>query len=202
MTSTRHLLAGFLVLIGLTGAAWFFSQAMQPKPLSHAMLLPESRPLVDFELLDEQGSPFRKAEVRGNWHLLFFGFTHCPDICPATLQQLAIARQRLAAQGSPLPDIILVSVDPERDSPAALASYTKRFGDGVRGVTGSLPELRKLAGTFGVYCEKEPGIDDDYSVNHSAVVLVINPQAEFHALFSAPQNIDNLVHDLPLLMRR
>ncbi len=202
MTSARHLLAGFLVLLGLAGAAWFFSQAVQPKPLSQATLLPESRPLVDFELLDEQGSPFRKPALLGNWHLLFFGFTHCPDICPATLQQLAIARQRLETQGSALPDIILVSVDPDRDSPAVLASYTKRFGDGIRGVTGSLPELRKLAGSFGVYFEKAPGIDDNYSVNHSAVVLLINPQAEFHALFSAPQNIDNLVNDLPLLMRQ
>jgi protein SCO1 len=201
MTTTRSLLAGFFILLGIAGAAWFFAKAVQPAVLSRATVLPESRPLPQFELLDSDGAAFTNDTMRGNWQLLFFGFTHCPDICPATLQQLSLARQRLAENGSePLPQIKLVSADPERDTPAVLRDYTRRFGAGVSGVTGALPALRNFAAVFGVHFEKTAEVDGNYSINHSAAVLLINPDVEFHAVFSAPHDIDSFVNDLQILL--
>jgi protein SCO1/2 len=108
---------------------------------------------------------------------------------------------RLAEAGhQPLPRIVLVSVDPQRDTPAAINSYISYFGKDHLGITGELDELRKLTRALGIFFEKGDG--DNYAVDHSAVVLVIDPRSRMSALFSAPQRIDDLVHDLPLIMAR
>lgn len=169
-----------------------------------AMSLPEPQALPEFSLVDQDGRAFTRDSLRGHFSLLFFGFTHCPDICPATLQQLAVARRRIAESSSdaPLPEIVLVSVDPDRDSPASLKEYVGHFGAGVTGVTGELDELRSLTGALGIFFEKAPGAAGDYSVNHSAVVLAVNRDAEFCALFGTPHDIDSFVNDVPLLMAR
>ena len=136
-----------------------------------------------------------------HWSLLFFGFTHCPDICPLTLQTLAAAQSELDAAGQqPLPRIVLVSVDPERDTPQLIGQYVAHFGTGNLGVTGSLAELKKLTSALGIYFEKQPGDADNYAVDHSAAVLLINPDGEFHALFSGPHVAADYVHDLPIIM--
>ena len=123
-----------------------------------------------------------------------------PDICPATLQQLAVARSRVLTAGeNGFPNIVLISVDPERDTPEVMANYVSHFGDGIIGVTGQLDELRKFTSALGIYFEKSVDESGIYSVDHSAVVIVVNRRAEFHALFSAPHKIDHFVNDLPLI---
>ena len=159
--------------------------------------------LPDFTLIDHNGSTFTRESLKGSWSLLFFGFTHCPDVCPATMQSLAVAREKLAAQGraaATLPRIILISVDPERDDAEVLKSYVSYFGQDIIGLTGDLSELQKLTKRLGIFFAKSPGDDGGYNVDHSAAVLVINPFAEFHALFSAPQSVEKLLHDLPLIL--
>ena len=90
----------------------------------HATILPQAAVLPRFSLLDQNGAVFDNESLDDHWSLVFFGFTHCPDICPATLTQLAIARSRVLAGGdSTFPDIVLISVDPERDTPKVLAAY-------------------------------------------------------------------------------
>ena len=114
-------------------------------------------------------------------------------------RQRSGAKQRLAGNDVTFPDIILVSVDPERDSPGVLADYVGHFGADVRGLTGDLEAISALTRPLGVYFAKSGDLDGDYSVDHSAVVLVINENAEWFALFSAPHTVDGFVHDLPLL---
>ncbi|MEQ8206963.1 MAG: SCO family protein, partial [Woeseia sp.] len=139
MTHFRYIIAGTFIVLGLAGGAYFLSKAVQPQSLQDATVLPDSRALPPFELIDDSGQPFGNQRLAGNWTLLFFGFTHCPDICPATLQQLSIARQQLAEKGiEPLPEIVLISVDPERDTAEALSAYVRNFGDHVTGVSGEL----------------------------------------------------------------
>jgi len=99
-----------------------------------------------------------------------------------------------------LPRIVLVSVDPERDTPESLAQYVAYFGDDNLGITGDLAELRKLTNGLGIYFEKTTGDGENYSVAHAAVVLVINPDGQLKALFSAPHEAGNFVHDLPIIM--
>ena len=166
-----------------------------------ATLLPAGNELPDFALLDQDGMPVDRSVFVGQWDVVFFGFTHCPDICPATMTMLAQAKRELISQGQgPLPRIVLVSVDPERDTPEAMARYIGYFGEGNLGLTGELGEIGKLTGALGIYFQKADTEGDSYGVDHSTVVLVIDPQGRLKALFSAPHRVENLVHDLPLIM--
>lgn len=173
-----------------------------PAALTHATVLPAPMALPDFTLMDQNDQLFDKRSLNGRWSMVFFGFTQCPDICPVTLQQLALARRQLAEENSDavLPDIIFVSVDPERDSPEVLRQYVQAFGAGITGVSGDPAEISKLARTLGIFFEVDPGEGDDYTVAHSAAVIVINENAEFHALFSAPHNVSAFVVDMPVII--
>ena len=114
---------------------------------------------------------------------------------------LGQAKRQLAAQGrEPLPRVVLVSVDPERDTPEAMARYIAYFGDDNLGLTGDLDELGKLTDALGVFFQKSGDDDVAYGVDHSTVVLLIDPRGRLKALFTAPHDVANLVHDLPLIM--
>ena len=200
----KNLLIILTVLALGGGVATVFMQLQGPHQLPlHATVLPTPLPLPEFELLDQSGQQFNRQSLRGGWSLVFFGFTHCPDICPATLQQLAIARGKVMAarngQENSFPQIILISVDPERDSVEIMREYVGHFAADIKGVTGSIEELKKLTSVLGIFFDKSTDDGEDYNVAHSAVVLLINPDAEFHALFSAPHNVENFVNDVPLL---
>ncbi len=202
MNMMRKSLLGFFVTLAFVGGAFFLFKTFQQNNArpAFATVWPAPLPLPEFSMLEESGQPLGRDAFSDKWSLMFFGFTHCPDICPATLQQLAIARQRLVESGLEAPDIVLVSVDPERDSPQIMASYVAHFGEDVIGVTGELSELRKLTSTAGIYFQKVQGENGYYTVDHSAVVLLINDDAAIHASFSAPHSIDNFVQDLPIIM--
>lgn len=197
----RNLFVAVVLAVALAAGLVVSLRLNAPDEPLTALVLPQFNALPDFELLDPQGNTVNRQTFLGRWSLLFFGFTHCPDICPLTLQTLASARRELDAAGQqPLPRIVLVSVDPERDTPQLMGRYVSHFGEGNLGVTGSLEELRKLTSALGIYFEKQPGDADNYAVDHSAAVLLINPNGEFHALFSGPHVAANFVHDLPLIM--
>ena len=191
------------IAIGLALAAGTFValQKQAPATTRSALVLPDPNPVPVFNLVDQFGQPIDQTVFNGQWDLVFFGFTHCPDICPTTLQVLAAAKAALQERGqTPLPRIVLVSVDPERDTPEILQQYVDYFGAGNLGITGTLDELEKLTAGLGIYFEKRPADGDNYSVDHSTAVLVINPDGEFSALFGGPHVVDNYVHDLPIVM--
>ena len=195
------------VMLGgaLAGGIFVAAQMNRPAQLIAAFVIPIASELPEFTLRDQLGERVNASSFRGQWDLVFFGFTHCPDVCPTTLQTLANVKRQLLDSGSDhLPRIVLVSVDPERDTPELLAQYVDYFGDGNLGVTGELSEIRKLTAGLGIYFEKVPDSSsddtDDYTVNHSAAVLLINPDGQFSALFSAPHTVENYVHDLPIIM--
>ncbi len=195
----------FAVLIGCSIAAGLFVSMKSRVPVEPqaAFIIPIPTELPEFALLDQFGNAVNADTFRGQWDLVFFGFTHCPDICPATLQILASVNRELIDSGSTsVPRIVLVSVDPERDTPDVLGKYMGYFGADSLGITGELEEIQKLTAALGIYFSKVATDDDNYVVDHSAVVLAINPDGEFYALFSTPHEIANYVHDLPLLMAR
>ena len=182
----------YLALTGIAGN-------QQPQ---FATVLPAPAELPEFSLIDHNGDAADAAVFEGQWDLVFFGFTHCPDICPITLQVLADAKRQLASAGhSPAPRIVLVSVDPERDTPDLLGQYLAAFGEDHLGLTGDLDELRKLTNMLGIYFQKTASDDEYYAVDHAAAVIVIDPDGRYHAVFGAPHAPSNFVRDLPLLMR-
>lgn len=205
MTKTNLFRTALLIFAAALGAWLSFGLGKPPPQPTVATVLPAPGALPEFSLVDQYGQPINQNNFKGSWSLVFFGFTHCPDVCPTTLQVLAAARQALATKGvQPLPRIVLVSVDPERDTPDVIGQYVDYFGEGTVGLTGEMDELRKLTSGLGIYFEKSAAVADDqnYSVDHSAVVLVIDPRARLHALFSAPHTADAIASDMYLIMAR
>lgn len=198
----RNLLIAVVLGAAMAAGTWMAMNIKRTVPApTTATVLPSPANMPVFSLLDHEGRRIDQNIFVGQWDLVFFGFTTCPDICPLTLQTLSAARRQLKEAGqAPLPRIVLVSVDPERDTPEVLAKYISAYGDTTLGITGELDELRKLTGGLGVFFEKNTGSDGTYSVDHSAVVIVVDPAGRFHSLFSGSHVIENFVHDLPLIM--
>tara|TARA_R110002096_G_scaffold6305_11_gene29316 strand:+ start:11441 stop:12052 length:612 start_codon:yes stop_codon:yes gene_type:complete len=191
------------LLLGSSLAVGIFiaTKPAEPRTPIAALMIPQPDPLPDFSLLDQHGNPITADSFRGQWDLVFFGFTHCPDICPTTLQTLAKSKTALIDAGvESIPRIVLVSVDPERDTPEALKRYVEYFGDDNLGVTGDLEEIRKLTDGLGIYFEKAATTGENYNVDHSAVVIVVDPQGRFAALFSAPHKAEQYLHDFPIIV--
>jgi protein SCO1/2 len=155
--------------------------------LAKATLLTPPRPLPDFQLTDQDGAAFNLSHLRNRWSLLFFGFTHCPDVCPTTLGVLARAERELAElPANERPQIVFVSVDPKRDTPQQLASYVKFFSSTFTGVTGTQQSIDDFTRALGVPVAITPTENGDYSVDHSAAIFLIDPQGAMRALFSTP----------------
>jgi protein SCO1/2 len=201
MQSRNIIIALVLGIAIAAGFALSLRDAREPVVSLTATVLPAGNELPDFALFDQYGAAAGRSVFEGQWDVVFFGFTNCPDICPATMTVLGQARRELDARGqNPLPRIVLVSVDPERDTPEAMARYVAYFGDDNLGLTGELAEVRKLTDALGVFFQKAGADGEVYGVDHSTVVLVIDPEGRLKALFSAPHEVANLVHDLPLIM--
>ena len=159
-------------------------------------------PLDDFNLTADDGTSFNLETLKGQWNLLFFGYTHCPDVCPLTLHQLGQAKKALNESMQDSLNIIMISVDPDRDSKEILHQYVNSFNQKVTGATGRISEINKLTSQLGIFhtANKEEG--QNYSVSHSAAVVMINRNAEFHAVFSAPHSTENFITDLPKIMAK
>jgi protein SCO1/2 len=198
----KRLLTAIVVVTALAMGTWYTHRTVAPRPVPEtATVMPEPGELVEFSLVDHNGDLFTRDDLLGNWSLVFFGFTHCPDVCPLTLQVLATAKQSLQeADQQPLPRIVFISVDPARDTPESIGQYVRYFDDGAVAVTGEVNELRKLAGSLGAFFEKSSGDGENYGVNHSSTVHLINPDARLQAVFNAPHEANSFVHDLPLIV--
>ncbi len=158
--------------------------------------LPTPRPLEPFSLVDETGAAATLETLRGQPTLLFFGFTHCPDVCPSTLALVAAARRKADLRGL---RVVLVSVDPERDTPERLAAYIRAFDAEFRALTGSAEEIGRLARQLGVAAARVPLPGGDYTVDHSAALLWLDRDAQLAALFTPPLTIEALAADLAAL---
>jgi protein SCO1/2 len=168
-----------------------------PVELSSGTLLEPPRAIAPFEMGAPTGA-FTNDDLEGQWSLLFFGFTRCPDICPTTLQLLADARGVLAAElpESDLPRIVLVSVDPGFDTEERLNNYTKFFGPAVKGVVGTPAQLAAFSEDLGVLYQKVPLGDEGYTMDHTGAVIVVSPQGQWRAVLSPPFDRDTIVNDL------
>jgi len=179
------------VVIGGASAWWMTSR--EAMVLAAGTALTPPRAIADFKLTDHRGDAFTQASLRGRWNLLFTGFTHCPDLCPATLALLAELDRRLPA-GSVQP--IFLSVDPERDTPAVIAAYVAHFGPRLIGVTGAPQDIERFTTQLGLAQVKNPGVGSDYTVDHSTALVLIDPAARIAGYFTPPHDIGLLAADL------
>jgi protein SCO1 len=180
-------------------AAFVVSQGSPPEPgggTVQATVLPQPRPVPAFSLLDQHGEPIDEGVLTGDWHLVFFGFTNCPDICPLTLQTLTALRTRLATMPGPLPGLVFVSIDPARDAPGLLADYLAYFDPEILGITGDEEAISGLARQMGVAVFLgEADEHGDYTVDHSTAVFLVDPQGRLAALFRMPHETESMARD-------
>jgi protein SCO1/2 len=184
-----------VALAAMLAGAWLAATYRENN--SRAMLLPDQvitlfpdpKPLTAFALTDHQNRVFDLASLKGKWSFLFFGYTHCPDICPTTLAILARARDNIAKSAVGAEDIqlVFISVDPNRDTADKLKQYVTHFHTTFLGVTGDDAQIGNLAGQLGAAYQVSiiPGMEN-YPVNHTTAVFLVDPQARYHAVFTPP----------------
>jgi protein SCO1/2 len=158
--------------------------------------------VADFNLINQRGEPFTLASLEGHWTFAFFGYTHCPDVCPTSLAMLARVMKKLREKHpeDTLPQGLFVSVDPQRDTPATLAAYVPYFDPDFTGVTGDPEQIKVLTRQLGIlYLKAEGSGADDYLIDHSAAIILFDPQGRFHALFNVPHDADGIADDFLLI---
>jgi protein SCO1/2 len=184
------LVLGACLVAALGGAlaARHWLAAPAPPVTEAAAVYDAPRPLPPFELVTHDGARFDRASLAGHYTFVFFGFTNCPYLCPTTLAELAQAEKLLAdLPPARRPRVVMVSVDPGRDTPAVLARYVPHFDPAFVGATGSDAALTTLASAVGAAYQRGPEADGSYSVDHTAAVFLIDPEARLAAVFPTPQ---------------
>jgi protein SCO1/2 len=182
-------------MAALAAVLWFVATPAQPpRPLPAALndvLLPEPRPLEDFALTDMNGKPFDLKRLNEGWSFIFFGYTHCPDICPTALTTLRLAAKQLEQGEGNYRDtrFVFISVDPRRDSLAQLKQYVGYFHPDFLAATGDKGQIDTLARQLGaVYMFDGDTDSEDYIVNHSASIVLVDPQGRWVGRFNPPHS--------------
>ena len=157
--------------------------------INGAYLFETPRNIGDFSLIDHKGDVYGPGRLAGHWTLIFFGFTTCPDICPTTMSFLNEFVGQL--QGTEVEDtrVVLITVDPARDTPEQLAEYVPYFNPDFLGVTGEFLEIHRVATALNTPFRKVPGQGENYLVDHSSNVVLINPRGDYHGFFKAPLDL-------------
>ncbi|RWB60760.1 MAG: SCO family protein [Mesorhizobium sp.] len=151
-----------------------------------------------FALTDQKGAPITEAAFRGHPSVVFFGFTHCPEVCPTTLFELAGWLKTMGDSGKNL-NAYFVTVDPERDTPEIINSYVSNFSDRITGITGDPDKVHAMAKSFGIYWKKVDTGDGDYTMDHTASVLLLNAKGEFAGTIAYGENADTAIAKLKRL---
>jgi protein SCO1/2 len=168
------------VLVAFALAALGFAYLRQPPAEPH----PTKTQISfggPFALVDSKGQPFASSRLTGKPYAMFFGFTHCPDVCPTMLARLVKLRRQMGQDQAF--QIVFVTVDPERDGPTEVGRYTELFGAPIIGLTGSTAQIAQVKKEFGIFSEKV-GTGDDYTVDHTASVLLFDRAGQFQSTIS------------------
>jgi protein SCO1/2 len=190
----------FLCIAGIAGVAAslnFRHPITPPVELVTGTYVAPNRPLPEFSLIDQHGQVFGSKNLLGHWTIMFFGYTNCPDFCPTTLATLAALEKRLRAEGAAVrPQVVFMSVDAKRDTPAQLAKYVPYFDPEFIGITAlDQPTIEAAAARLGVGILLTPKPDGSYSVDHSAEVFVVNPAGKLAAILTGPLTVAALEAD-------
>lgn len=189
-------------VIALFLGLWSFHQknpADSPIELESGTLLPLPQDISPFHLVSADTKDFTNENLKGKWSFLFFGFTNCPELCPATLttlnKMIALLTEHKVEQ---IPQVVFISLDPARDTPSTMKQYLASFNKDFVGLTGSEDSLKKLTSEFSVLYAKvtKNATEKDYVIDHSGTLLLVNPNAQLVAVFSTPHDATKLSHDL------
>ncbi|MET4026479.1 protein SCO1/2 [Marinobacter sp. MBR-99] len=186
-----------MLVFGLTVGRQVFLKGAGDSPVAapdlsqyNTYVYAQPRPLTEFTLTNEQGETVTREDLKGRWTFVFVGYTNCPDICPAAMANLRQTDKLLSAD-VPRPDYLLVTADPEHDTPEQLKAYTSFFGENFHGLTGDLETLRELAKSVSaVFVHRE--VDGQLLVDHSGHFALLNPEGQLQALIQPPHKPQEL----------
>jgi len=186
----KQLRLGLWLLVGLVAAGlvvflWKGAESEEPS-FSQTSMATIGGP---FTLTASSGKPFSSTELNGKPAAVFFGFTHCPDVCPTTIARLTKLRRELG-KGDDALSIVFISVDPERDTPAEVDSYMKLYDTPVIGLTGTAAQIEQVKKQFGIFSRKVEQPGDSYSVDHTATVILLDRNGQFTATLSPEEGND------------
>jgi len=181
------------VVAAVAGALLARMLSQSPVPLAGGTWLPEARPLAAFTLQDLDNHPFGNAQLKGEPHLLFLGFTYCPDICPTTLATISEA---LAVDGLRDLKLVFVTVDPERDTAENLKQYLGAFSRSFIGLRGADAATAPLLRSLGAIATRQNLPDGSYTMDHTAAIYLIDDRGRYAAVFTPPFTTARLRADL------
>lgn len=194
--SQKWLLVLCVLGAGALGAWWaahLQSGAQARAALAHGTALTPPRPLSTLALIDESGQPFGEARLRGHWSIVYFGFTSCPMICPTTMAMLKdVARDLAALPAGQQPQVLLITVDPDTDTPEVIGRYVRTFNPAFHGLTGARTALDDAARQFSVAHQRSGA---GGSIDHSSTVYVVDPEGALAAVFTSPQTAAGIAAD-------
>ncbi len=223
-TTTYGLIYGVILAVLVAGAGLWLNQPVDYHALksqlraSHVLYNPD-KPLPAFSLLDQHGKKFDNQSLKNQWTLLFFAYTHCPDVCPTALMDMVKLKKILTQQNANIvPKVVLITFDPLRDTPKVLNTYLAHFDSDFVGVSGEQAQIDKLLKPFGAYYERviygadnrpiiltknQPitaqMLKDGYLINHTAWIYLLNPEGLLVAGFPTPHKADLMAKDVRLL---
>lgn len=152
-----------------------------------------------FHLVDQNGKPFSDADMKGKWQLVYFGYTHCPDACPTALNDMALALDKIGSRRGDV-GIVFITVDPARDTQAVLKDYVASFDAPIVALTGTDAEIAQAASAYHVYYAKHAEKGGGYSMDHSSIIYVMDPQGRFTASFTHENSPEEIAGRLDKLV--
>lgn len=203
----------FLVIIltiSLAAGLWLSVSLNGPKPIN-ALYYTPAKQLADFDLIDHNNQTFSKQQLQGHWSFIFTGYTFCPDICPTTMAKLNQHYSEISASSDEDVQVILVSVDPKRDTPARLNEYINYFNDEFIGISAEHKQLFPFVRSLGLmYSMSDDSATENYLVDHSASIVLTNPNGDIQAIFKPEHivgeiptvNFEDMLEDFKTIIKR
>lgn len=184
-----------------------FARVLSPVPISKEdlrkqgfYLLDQPRPIANFHLFNHKGQSVTQKTLTDKWSIVFFGYTTCPDVCPTTLALMNQVYQQLTEEQRAQLQVVLVSVDPERDTVEKLSQYIPYFNADFLGLTGDLQQITNLATTVSTVFAKTQFEGESYLVDHSGNLVLLNPVGQYVGFFRSPHDVNSLLKLLPALL--
>ncbi len=202
--ASKKLVPILLALVALVAGVLLSQSLIKPDNIVQTripgLLWPNPKQITPFQLIDQNAESFDLESLKGYWSMVFFGYTHCPDVCPTTMTLMNSIVNELSTENEPAPQVIFVTVDPARDTQKHLAEYVTYFNPTFLGLTGSEENIMKLTKQIGILSIKIPSQNltnnpinnSEYLMDHSASILLIDPKARLIGIFSAPHIKDDI----------
>ena len=207
MKKSQTIILVVSALIAATAGIWMGQQSsydsqVDIKPASiQGAIYPKAKILSDFSLIDQNSKKITRSDFINHWSLIFVGYTHCPDVCPTTMTVMNQVNEFMQQQQIQPPRIVFLSIDPERDTAEILKSYVAYFNEDFIGLTGSIDEVSKLSQQLNAVFRKAAGAsgqitDEDYLMDHSSALMLINPEGNLQSILTAPHTPANIIDSI------